>query len=90
MVRPGVTFRELTFETFVPDIEEFHHYTTQFHGVGMAMDVRPGGWPCPPTIRRVRRARVAGVATGWRRSGRPAYLTGSSSHSASQTSTPGT
>jgi len=45
MLRPGVTFRELTFETFVPDIEEFHHYTTQFHGVGMADEWPMIGFP---------------------------------------------
>ena len=45
MVRPGVTFRELTFDTFVPDIDEFHHYTTQYHGVGMADEWPMIGFP---------------------------------------------
>ena len=49
MVRPGITFRELTFDSHLPDIEEFHHYTTQYHGVGMADE-----WPMigfPHTLR---------------------------------------
>ena len=44
-IRPGVTFRDLTFDTFVPDIEEFHHYTVQFHGVGMADEWPMIGFP---------------------------------------------
>jgi len=35
MVRPGVTFKELTFEGFVPDDGVYRHYTSQFHGVGL-------------------------------------------------------
>ena len=48
MLRPGITFRELTFDTYVPDTVQFRHYTTQFHGVGMAdewpMIVYPDTW----------------------------------------------
>ena len=35
MIRPGVTFRELTFEGFIPDDDTYRHYTSQFHGVGL-------------------------------------------------------
>ncbi len=35
ILRPGVTFRELTFDSWVPEPEVYRHYTTQFHGVGM-------------------------------------------------------
>ena len=48
MVRPGVTFRELTFDSWVPDPDEFHLYSNQYHGVGMAdewpMIVLPHTW----------------------------------------------
>ena len=48
MVRPGVTFRELTFDSWAPDIDEFHSYSNQYHGVGMAdewpMIVFPHTW----------------------------------------------
>ena len=48
MVRPGVTFRELTFDSWSPDVDEFHQYSNQFHGVGMAdewpMIVFPHTW----------------------------------------------
>ena len=48
MVRPGVTFRELTFDSWSPDVDEFHQYTNQYHGVGMAdewpMIVFPHTW----------------------------------------------
>ena len=48
MVRPGVTFRELTFDSWAPDIDEFHQYSNQYHGVGMAdewpMIVFPHTW----------------------------------------------
>jgi len=40
MVRPGITFRELTFDAWLPDIDEFNSYSNQFHGVGMADE-----WP---------------------------------------------
>ena len=40
IVRPGVTFRELTFDSLLPDIEQFNHYSLQYHGVGMADE-----WP---------------------------------------------
>ena len=35
MVRPGVTFKELTFDSWVPDPSTYRHYTSQFHGVGL-------------------------------------------------------
>ena len=35
MVRPGVTFKELTFDGLVPDPNLYRHYTSQFHGVGL-------------------------------------------------------
>ena len=35
MVKPGVTFRELTFDSWIPDPEVYRHYTSQFHGVGL-------------------------------------------------------
>lgn len=35
MVGPGVTFKELTFDTWVPDPNVYRHYTSQLHGVGM-------------------------------------------------------
>lgn len=35
MIRPGVTFQELTFGTWVPDPEVYRHHTSQFHGVGL-------------------------------------------------------
>lgn len=35
MVQPGATFRELTFDGFVPDPDSYRHYTSQFHGVGL-------------------------------------------------------
>lgn len=48
MVRPGVTFRELTFDSWAPDVDEFHHYSNPYHGVGMAdewpMIVFPHTW----------------------------------------------
>ena len=48
MVRPGVTFRELTFDSWSPDVDEFHQYSNQYHGVGMAdewpMIVFPHTW----------------------------------------------
>lgn len=48
MVRPGVTFRELTFDSWAPDVDEFHQYSNQYHGVGMAdewpMIVFPHTW----------------------------------------------
>ena len=45
MLRPGVTFRELTFDSYVPDVARFRHYTTQFHGVGMADEWPMIGYP---------------------------------------------
>ena len=48
MVRPGITFRELTFDSWIPDPDKFHLYTNQYHGVGMAdewpMIVLPHTW----------------------------------------------
>ncbi len=48
MVRPGITFRELTFDSWSPDVDEFHQYSNQYHGVGMAdewpMIVFPHTW----------------------------------------------
>jgi len=48
MVRPGVTFRELTFDSWSLDVDEFHQYSNQYHGVGMAdewpMIVFPHTW----------------------------------------------
>jgi Xaa-Pro aminopeptidase len=35
MIHPGVTFRELTFNSWIPDPETYRHYTSQFHGVGL-------------------------------------------------------
>jgi Xaa-Pro dipeptidase len=35
MIRPGTTFRELTFESWIPDPDVYRHYTSQFHGVGL-------------------------------------------------------
>ena len=35
MVRPGVSFQELTNSGFIPDAEIYRHYTSQFHGVGL-------------------------------------------------------
>lgn len=35
MVKPGVTFKELTFDGFIPDPETYRHYTSHFHGVGL-------------------------------------------------------
>lgn len=35
LIRPGATFRELTFDSWIPDPEVYRHYTTQFHGVGL-------------------------------------------------------
>lgn len=48
MIRPGVTFKELTFDSRLEDVDEFHHYSVQFHGVGLAdewpMIVFPHNW----------------------------------------------
>ena len=48
MMRPGVTFEELTFESRLEDVDEFNHYSVQFHGVGLAdewpMVVFPDNW----------------------------------------------
>lgn len=48
MVRPGVTFEELTFDSMLAPVEEFHHYSVQYHGVGLAdewpMIVFPHSW----------------------------------------------
>jgi len=35
MVKPGVTFKELTFDGCIPDGEIYRHYTSHFHGVGL-------------------------------------------------------
>jgi Xaa-Pro aminopeptidase len=35
MVKPGVTFRELTFNGWIPDPDVYRHCTSQFHGVGL-------------------------------------------------------
>lgn len=34
LLTPGRTFRELTFETWKPPIEDYRHYCVNFHGVG--------------------------------------------------------
>ena len=48
MVRPGVTFKELTFDSLLQPVDEFNHYSVQFHGVGLAdewpMIVFPHSW----------------------------------------------
>ncbi len=40
MLRPGVTFRELTFDSWKPDPDEYRHYSCLFHGVGQCDE-----WP---------------------------------------------
>lgn len=35
VIRPGATFRELTFQSWIPDPDVYRHYTSQFHGVGL-------------------------------------------------------
>ena len=45
IVRPGITFRELTFDSLLPDIEQFNHYSLQYHGVGMADEWPVIGFP---------------------------------------------
>ena len=48
MIRPGTTFRELTFDSRLEDTDEFHAYSCQFHGVGLAdewpMIYHPHNW----------------------------------------------
>ena len=39
-IKPGVSFKELTFDTFIPDTSTYRHYTSQFHGVGLCDE-----WP---------------------------------------------
>jgi Xaa-Pro dipeptidase len=34
-LKPGLTFRELTFNTFQYDPEEYHYYSCLYHGVGL-------------------------------------------------------
>ncbi len=34
LMTPGRTFRELTFESWFPPVEEYRHYSCLFHGVG--------------------------------------------------------
>ena len=34
LLTPGRSFRELTFESILPDVEQFRHYSCLFHGVG--------------------------------------------------------
>ena len=34
LLTPGRSFRELTFESMVPDVDQFRHYSCLFHGVG--------------------------------------------------------
>lgn len=35
MIQPGISFRELTFDSWIPDPNIYRHYTSQFHGVGL-------------------------------------------------------
>lgn len=35
LIRPGATFKELTFDTFIPDNRVHLQYTSQYHGVGL-------------------------------------------------------
>ncbi|MGY9074585.1 MAG: M24 family metallopeptidase [Acidimicrobiales bacterium] len=34
LLTPGRTFRELTFDSMLPDVDRYRHYSCQFHGVG--------------------------------------------------------
>ena len=34
LLTPGRTFRELTFESWFPPVDEYRHYSCLFHGVG--------------------------------------------------------
>lgn len=39
-IKPGVTLRELTFDSYVPNPDVYRHYTCQVHGVGLCDE-----WP---------------------------------------------
>lgn len=34
LLRPGATFREITFQSWLPPVDEFRHYCVNMHGVG--------------------------------------------------------
>ena len=34
LLTPGRSFRELTFDSFLPDVEQYRHYSVLYHGVG--------------------------------------------------------
>jgi Xaa-Pro dipeptidase len=38
LIKPGVGFKELTFDGSIPDVDTYRHYTVQFHGVGLCDD----------------------------------------------------
>ena len=48
LLTPGRSFRELTFESMVPDVDQFRHYSCLFHGVGQCDEYPnislPGAW----------------------------------------------
>ncbi len=39
LLRPGTTFRELTFGAWFPPVEDYRHYSCLFHGVGQCDEV---------------------------------------------------
>ena len=41
LLKPGTTFREMTFDSLVYDPNEFHQYSCLYHGVGLADE-----YPC--------------------------------------------
>ena len=48
LLTPGRTFRELTFDAFLPDVDQYRHYSVLFHGVGQCDEYptiyMPNGW----------------------------------------------
>ena len=45
LLRPGTTFRELTFDTWSPPWDEYRRYCCQFHGVGQCDEFPEIYWP---------------------------------------------
>ncbi len=48
LLTPGRTFRELAFDSFLPDTEQYRHYSVLYHGVGQCDEYPsiypPAGW----------------------------------------------